>query len=144
MKPKSNETQTMPKINLSSPEVCIYGRKPDKETCNVCSAYCPIGHESQREATATYKAADDYAHQWHDNNKETFPEVAKRGFINGVKWDQKQYTLIGVTEIYLEDDGGEPPYIQEWLDLSDQLFKLPKGKFKPGDKVAILLRKIGQ
>ena len=49
--------------------------------------------------------------------------------------------LLGKTEIYLEDDGDDPPYTQEWLDIGTHEFQLPEGVFKPGDKVEILIRK---
>ena len=49
--------------------------------------------------------------------------------------------ILGETEIYLEDDGDDPPYTQEWLDLGTHEFQLPDGVFKPGDKVEILIRK---
>jgi hypothetical protein len=50
---------------------------------------------------------------------------------------------IGETEIYLEDDGGEPPYDgKQWLDLSCMEYEIPKALFKDGDNVEILIRKI--
>lgn len=52
--------------------------------------------------------------------------------------------VLGETEIYLEDDGGEEPYSLSWpeIDLSS-IETLPDGtKFKPGDKVEIIARKI--
>ena len=50
---------------------------------------------------------------------------------------------IGETQIYLEDDGGEPPYEgKQWLDLSCMEYEIPKTLFKDGDNVEILIRKI--
>ena len=49
---------------------------------------------------------------------------------------------IGETEIYLEDDGGEPPYDgKQWLDLSCTEYEIPSDKFKDGDNVEIIIRK---
>ena len=43
---------------------------------------------------------------------------------------------IGETQIYIEDDGGEPPYDgKQWLDLVCLEYEIPKGKFKDGDNV---------
>ena len=50
---------------------------------------------------------------------------------------------IGETQIYIEDDGGEPPYDgKQWLDLGCLEYEIPKGKFKDGDNVEVILRKI--
>lgn len=50
---------------------------------------------------------------------------------------------IGETQIYIEDDGGEPPYDgKQWLDLGCLEYKIPKGKFKDGDNVEVIIRKI--
>lgn len=57
-----------------------------------------------------------------------------------IEEEEKLY-ILGETEIYLEDDGDDPPYTQEWLDLETHEFQLPDGVFKPGDKVEILIRK---
>lgn len=48
--------------------------------------------------------------------------------------------IMGNTEIYLEDDGEDPPYNQKWIDLETHEFVIPEG-FKTGDKVEILIRK---
>lgn len=49
---------------------------------------------------------------------------------------------IGETQIYLEDDGGEPPYDgKQWLDLSCTEYEIPVDKFKDGDKVELIIRK---
>ena len=55
--------------------------------------------------------------------------------------EEEKLHILGETEIYLEDDGDDPPYTQEWLDLGTHEFQLPDGVFKPGDKVEILIRK---
>lgn len=62
------------------------------------------------------------------------------GFRAGAEWMAGQYKTLGETEIYLEDDGGEAPYAQEWLDLATTEFAVPEG-FKPGDKVIVQIRK---
>ena len=50
---------------------------------------------------------------------------------------------IGETQIYIEDDGGEPPYGgKQWLDLGCLEYEIPKGKFKDGDNVEVIIRKI--
>lgn len=61
-------------------------------------------------------------------------------FKAGAEWMAGQYKTLGETEIYLEDDGGEAPYTQEWLDLTTTEFAIPEG-FKPGDKVIVQIRK---
>lgn len=48
--------------------------------------------------------------------------------------------VMGNTEIYLEDNGDNPPYNQQWIDLNTHEFVIPEG-FKAGDKVEILIRK---
>ncbi len=48
--------------------------------------------------------------------------------------------VMGNTEIYLEDNGDDPPYNQQWIDLDTHEFVIPEG-FKAGDKVEILIRK---
>lgn len=54
----------------------------------------------------------------------------------------KEEFKIGETEIYLEDDGGEPPYDgKQWLDLSCREYEIPSDKFKDGDYVEIIIRK---
>lgn len=50
---------------------------------------------------------------------------------------------IGETQIYIEDDGGELPYDgKQWLDLGCLEYEIPKGKFKDGDNVEVIIRKI--
>jgi len=48
------------------------------------------------------------------------------------------------TTVYLEDDGGEPPYDgNTWPDIDVCIETLPEGtKFKPGDKIQIIARKV--
>lgn len=50
---------------------------------------------------------------------------------------------IGETQIYIEDDGGEPPYDgKQWLDLGCLEYEIPKDKFKDGDNVEVIVRKV--
>ena len=50
---------------------------------------------------------------------------------------------IGETQIYIEDDGGEPPYGgKQWLDLGCLEYEIPKDNFKDGDNVEVIIRKI--
>lgn len=50
---------------------------------------------------------------------------------------------IGETQIYIEDDGGEPPYGgKQWLDLGCLEYEIPKDKFRDGDNVEVTIRKI--
>lgn len=54
----------------------------------------------------------------------------------------KEEIKIGETQIYLEDDGGEPPYDgKQWLDLSCTEYEIPEDKFKDGDTVEMIIRK---
>lgn len=47
------------------------------------------------------------------------------------------------TQIYIEDDGGEPPYGgKQWLDLGCLEYEIPKDNFKDGDNVEVIIRKI--
>ena len=68
--------------------------------------------------------------------------------VKEVEWRDRQSmseaVKIGETEIYLEDDGGEPPYDgKQWLDLGCIEHEIPTDKFNNGDIVEILIRKIG-
>ena len=66
-------------------------------------------------------------------------------FINTleVKEANLDEAKIGETQIYIEDDGGEPPYGgKQWLDIGCLEYEIPKGKFKDGDNVEVILRKI--
>lgn len=50
---------------------------------------------------------------------------------------------IGETQIYIEDDGGELPYDgKQWLDLGCLEYEIPKDKFRDGDDVEVIIRKI--
>ena len=54
----------------------------------------------------------------------------------------KEEFKIGETQIYLNDDGGEPPYDgKHWLDLSCTEYEIPSDKFKDGDNVELIIRK---
>ena len=60
----------------------------------------------------------------------------------GAEWMAGQEVKIGQTKIYLEDDGGEPPYDgKTWLDLESTEYAIPTDKFKEGDEADIILRK---
>ena len=68
--------------------------------------------------------------------------------VKEVEWRDRQSmseaVKIGETEIYLEDDGGAPPYDgKQWLDLGCIEHEIPTDKFNNGDIVEILIRKIG-
>ena len=63
-------------------------------------------------------------------------------FESGKELMAGQGVKIGQTKIYLEDDGGEPPYDgKTWLDLESTEYAIPTDKFKEGDEVDIILRK---
>ena len=71
-------------------------------------------------------------------------QFAKHFFELGlkVKQESNDEVKIGEAQIYLEDDGGEPPYDgKQWLDLSCTEYEIPKTLFKDGDNVEILIRK---
>lgn len=70
-------------------------------------------------------------------------EFAKHFFELGLKAKQTSEEIkIGETQIYLDDDGGEPPYDgKQWLDLSCTEYEIPTDKFKDGDKVELIIRK---
>jgi hypothetical protein len=77
------------------------------------------------ESTGYYNALDEIA---------TFIDTLEVKEVDEVK--------IGETQIYLEDDGGEPPYdSKQWLDLSCTEYEIPKALFKDGDNVEIFIRK---
>jgi len=95
------------------------------------------------EEAAREHARIDSNHAWWLVNEEEGNDdimLIRNAFIAGAKWMAEQYKTLGETEIYLEDDGGEPPYTQEWLDLETTEFKIPEG-FEPGDKVIVQIRK---
>lgn len=55
----------------------------------------------------------------------------------------KEEFKLGESQIYLDDDGGEPPYDgKQWLDLSCMEYEIPYDKFKDGDNIEIFIRKI--
>lgn len=72
-------------------------------------------------------------------------EEGSLSFLNifkaGAEWMAWLGVKIGETKIYLEDDGDEPPYSQQWLDLESTEFKIPDGAFENGDEVDVILRK---
>lgn len=73
---------------------------------------------------------------------ENIEEWVSRIFKAGAKWMAGQGVKIGETEIYLEDDGGEPPYDgTTWLELTGTEYPIPEDKFKDRDKVDIILLK---
>ena len=71
-------------------------------------------------------------------------ETARHFFELGLKAKQTSEEIkIGETEIYLEDDGRELPYDgKQWLDLSYTEYEIPSDKFKDGDNVEIIIRKV--
>ena len=76
--------------------------------------------------------------------KKDFTDIAKHFFELGLKVKQESNDEVKICEaqIYLEDDGGEPPYDgKQWLDLSCTEYEIPKTLFKDGDNVEILIRK---
>lgn len=82
---------------------------------------------------------EDAARMWSYEGK-TEGEIVEAAFKAGAKLIYEQCKTIGETEIYLEDDGGEEPYVQKWLDLATTEFAIPDG-FSPGDKVIVQIRK---
>ena len=94
---------------------------------------------------AANKEADDLlAYMKIDGDKIYLP-TAKTLMIAlarfGAEWMAGQEVKIGETKVYLEDDGDEPPYSQEWLDLESTEYQIPDGIFKNGDEVDVILRK---
>ena len=90
---------------------------------------------------------DEAAHNYCVDIRLGYPRVMDEtdryiynAFKAGAEWMAGQFKTLGETEIYLEDDGGEEPYTQEWLDLATTEFAIPEG-FKPGDKVVVQIRK---
>lgn len=74
-------------------------------------------------------------------NESEVNEFGEFLFRAGAVWMAGQGVKIGETKVYLEDDGDEPPYSQEWLDLETTEYQIPDGVFKNGDEVDIILRK---
>ena len=72
-----------------------------------------------------------------------FRNVLRHFFELGLKVNQAADEVkIGETQIYLDDDGGEPPYDgKQWLDFSCMEYEIPKDKFNDGDNVEIFIRK---
>ena len=74
----------------------------------------------------------------YESNIEDFNELLS--FIDTL--EVKENFKIGETQIYLNDDGGEPPYDgKQWLDLSCTEYEIPSDKFKDGDNVEFIIRK---
>lgn len=90
---------------------------------------------------AAKEYADYNSRRWHEDG-DVYYDHSKilEAFKAGAEWMAGKYKTLGETEIYLEDDGGEAPYTQEWLDLATTEFAVPEG-FKPGDKVIVQIRK---
>lgn len=81
---------------------------------------------------------------WHSGEQLMWGlNIAKHFFELGIKLKQTSEDIkIGETQIYLNDDGGEPPYDgKQWLDLSCTEYEIPVDKFKDGDTVEIIIRK---
>ena len=79
----------------------------------------------------------------YEDNIEDFNELLS--FLDNleVKEADLDEAKIGETQIYIEDDGGEPPYDgKQWLDLGCLEYEIPKDKFRDGDNVEIIIRKI--
>lgn len=96
-----------------------------------------------KESKVSIEGLDEAAEEYRKNDDAKYPcdQCLVNTFKAGAKWMAEQYKTLGETEIYLEDDGEEPPYTQEWLDLDTTEFKIPDG-FKAGDKVIVQIRKI--
>lgn len=117
-----------------------------------CQDISDVLHEITKETQppsnldeAANKEADDLlAYMKIDGDKIYLPSakalmIALARF--GAEWMAGQGVKIGETKIYLEDDGDEPPYSQEWLDLETTEYQIPDGVFKNGDEVDVILRK---
>lgn len=74
-------------------------------------------------------------------NESEVNEFGEVLFRAGAVWKAGQGVKIGETKVYLEDDGDDPPYSQEWLDLETTEYQIPDGVFKNGDEVDVILRK---
>ena len=76
----------------------------------------------------------------YDNDVEY---IRTDAFIEKTRELPNDEAKIGETQIYIEDDGGEPPYDgKQWLDLGCLEYEIPKDKFMDGDDVEIIIRKI--
>lgn len=94
------------------------------------------------------EAARKYGHEepilpedYNDGDIPDYEEWTAEAFKAGAEWMAGQGVKIGETKIYLEDDGDEPTYSQQWLDLESTEFKIPDGAFEDGDEVEVILRK---
>lgn len=92
--------------------------------------------EDLDEATKEY--APDFS---NDLTSKAAVEAVRDAFKAGAEWMAGQGVKIGETKIYLEDDGDEFPYSQQWLDLESTEFEIPDGAFDAGDEVDVILRK---
>lgn len=55
----------------------------------------------------------------------------------------EEEVMIYTNQGTYNDDGGEPPYDgKQWLDLSCTEYEIPSDKFKDGDNVEIIIRKV--
>jgi hypothetical protein len=74
----------------------------------------------------------------HNCSTETYNDLLS--FLDTL--EVKEEFKIGETQIYLDDDGGEPPYDgKQWLDISCTEYEIPSDKFKDGDNVEFIIRK---
>ena len=97
-----------------------------------------IGVQANKYSTVVYNF------KRNDFNHSHLMLAARKGIELGlkVKQESNDEVKIGETQIYLEDDGGEPPYQgKQWLDLSCVEYIIPKTLFKDGDKVEIFIHK---
>lgn len=87
----------------------------------------------------------EYDDRWLSkrSDKNDIEYVRTDAFIEKTRELPNDETKIGETQIYIEDDGGEPPYGgKQWLDLGCLEYEIPKDKFRDGDDVEIIIRKI--
>lgn len=93
-----------------------------------------------------YKLEETYPfnkYNWHYISNNILLDIIKYFYELGLKTKQPSEDIkIGETQIYLDDDG-EPPYDgKQWLDLSCTEYEIPNDKFKDGDNVEIIIRKV--
>lgn len=106
------------------------------EAIDILTAAPPVSQRFVEPSEELDKVAEEYAQD------ETMSGLAERAFKAGAEWMAGQGVKIGETEIYLEDDGGEPPYDgTTWLELTGTEYPIPEDKFKDRDKVDIILLK---
>lgn len=73
----------------------------------------------------------------------SYENISTYFFELGLAQSSSDEVKIGESQIYLNDDGGEPPYDgKQWLDLSCTEYEIPSDKFKDGDKIEFVIRKI--